>query len=54
MLGFQVHPTIELPGTIKDAKIKETETNSLIKTKWSQFACTTIGILHDKNWDICT
>ena len=23
MLGFQVHPTIELPGTIKNTKIKK-------------------------------
>ena len=26
MLGFQVHPTIELPGTLKNTKIREGET----------------------------
>jgi hypothetical protein len=54
MLGFQVHHTIELPGTIKDTKIRESETKSLNKTKRSQIAFAILGTLHDKNWDICT
>ena len=53
MLGFQVYPTIELPGTIKDTKIKESETKSLIKIKWRRIAFVILGILLDRNWDIC-
>jgi hypothetical protein len=33
MLGFQGHPTIELPGTLKKYEDEESETKSLIKTK---------------------
>ena len=54
MLGFQVYPTIELLGIIKDTKIKEGETKSLNKTKRSQIAFAILGTLHDENWDICT
>ena len=53
MLGFQGHPTIELPGTLKKYEDEESEIKSLIKTKWSQIACTTLGILHDGNLEIC-
>ena len=53
MLGFQVHPTIELPGTLKNTKIKKSETKSLNETKWHQIAYTILGILLDENWDIC-
>ena len=52
MLGFQVHSTIELLGTIKNIKIKKSETKSLNKTKWSQIAYTILGTLLDGNWDI--
>ena len=47
MLGFQVYPNIELPETIKNTKIRESETKSLIKTKWRRYACTIHGILLD-------
>ena len=53
MLGFQVYPTIELLGIIKDTKIKEGETKSLNKTERSRIAFTILGILLDGNWDIC-
>jgi hypothetical protein len=33
MLGFQEHPAIELSGTLKNTKMREGETKSLIKTK---------------------
>ena len=53
MLGFQVHPTIELPRTLKIQKDKKSETKSLNKNKWSQFAYIILGILLDGKWDIC-
>ena len=33
MLGFQVHPIIELPGTLKNTKMREGEIKSLNKTE---------------------
>ena len=32
VLGFQVHPTIELPGTLTNTKMREDEIKSLNKT----------------------
>ena len=54
MLGFQVHPTIELPETLKNTKMREGEIKSLNKTEWSQIAFAILGMLHDGNRDICT
>ena len=53
MLGFQVYPTTELPGNLKDTKMREGEIKSVIKTERSHIAFTIFGILHDGNWDIC-
>ena len=52
MLGFQVHPTIELPETLKNTKMMEGEIKSLIKTKWSRIAFAILSILRDENQDI--
>jgi hypothetical protein len=54
MLGFQVYPTTELPGNLKDTKMREGEIKSLIKTERSHIAFAIFGILHDGNRDICT
>ena len=54
MLGFQVHPTTELPGTLKNTKMRESEIKSLIKTEWSRIAFAILGTLHDGNRDIWT
>jgi hypothetical protein len=54
VLGFQVHPTTEMPGNLKNTKIKDGEIKSLIKTERSHIAVATFGISHDGNRDICT
>ena len=54
MLGFQVHPTIEMPGNLKDTKMREGEIKSLIKTERSHIAFAILGISYDGNRDIYT
>ena len=54
MLGFQVHPTTEMPGNLKNTKMRDGEIKSLSKTKRGQIAFAILGILHDQIWDICT
>jgi hypothetical protein len=49
-----VHPTIILPVTLKNTKMKEGEIKSLIKIERSQIAFAILGILHDEDQDICT
>ena len=54
MLGFQVHPTTEMPGNLKDTKIRDGEIKSLIKTERSHITFAIFGISYDGNRDICT
>ena len=54
MLGFQVYPTTEMPGNLKNTKIKDGEIKSLIKTERNHIAFAIFGISHDGDQDICT